>query len=429
MPQKNDNVDRRNFLKTIGTAGFVSALAGVRNVCASGQKKADSCEPNIIDPNASGKSQKTEFPQIPRRKLGKTGIEVSCLALGGGHNFVENQIILKVALERGINYWHTGSDYEGGNSELGIGKFLSRNPQARDKLFLASEPPRTGAVVNVADMENCLQTSLKRMNTTFLDWFGVHALSNPAQFTDELKQWAKGAKQRKLIKSFGFSTHTNMADCLAAAAKLDWIDVIMTSYNFRFMQDPKMQTAIEACHKAGIGLVAMKALGLRIYNLKIETEEDKRLVQNFLQRGFTEAQAKIKVVLQDERISSACIGMYNVALLLENVAAALDKVKLTQSDLDAFKKYAQATRSSYCTGCARICDCALPDMPCIGDVMRCLMYYNSYGRQDMAREVFATIPRSVRGRLLKADCSLAEARCPQRLPICALVAEAVSKLA
>jgi len=429
MPQKNDNVDRRKFLKTIGTVGLTSALAGAGNVFASHQPKADSGEPNTIDPNTTEKSQTTKFEQVPRRKLGKTGIEVSCLSMGGGHNFVENQIVLKVAIERGINYWHTGSDYEGGNSELGIGKFLSKNPQSRDKLFLASEPPRAEFVEKVADMEGYLQTSLKRMNTNFLDWFGVHALSNPAQFTDELKQWAKGAKQRKLIRSFGFSTHTNMAECLAAAAKLDWIDVVMTSYNFRFMQDPKMQAALDVCHKAGIGIVAMKTQGLRIYNLKIETEEDKRLVRRFFERGFTEGQAKIKVVLADERISSACIGMYSVALLLENAAAALDKTKLTQSDLAVFKEYAQATRNSYCAGCAHICDCALPDIPCISDVMRCLMYYNSYGRQDMAREVFAAIPRSVRDRLLTTDYSIAEAHCTQRLPIGALVAEAVGKLA
>ena len=49
-----------------------------------------------------------------------------------------------------------------------------------------------------------------------------------------------------------------MAPCLEAAAKLDWIDVIMTTYNFREMQNPAMQSAIDACYKADIGLVAMK---------------------------------------------------------------------------------------------------------------------------------------------------------------------------
>ncbi|GAH59663.1 unnamed protein product, partial [marine sediment metagenome] len=76
-----------------------------------------------------------------------------------------------------------------------------------------------------------------------------------------------------------------------------------------------------------------------------------------------------------------------------------------------------------------ICDSALPDSPCVSDIMRYLMYYNSYGEQDKAKELFAKIPRKVRNKLLTTDYTLAEARCPQHLPIAKLVAEAVSKLA
>jgi hypothetical protein len=92
-------------------------------------------------------------------------------------------------------------------------------------------------------------------------------------------------------------------------------------------------------------------------------------------------------------------------------------------------KYAHATCSGYCAGCAEICDAALGDMPYVSDIMRYLMYYNSYGEKEMARELFAEIPRAARNRLLSTDYSTAEARCPQRLPIGELVAEAVSKLA
>ncbi|MHC4597208.1 MAG: hypothetical protein ACYS19_19970 [Planctomycetota bacterium] len=51
------------------------------------------------------------------------------------------------------------------------------------------------------------------------------------------------------------------------------------------------------------------------------------------------------------------------------------------------------------------------------------------GERHTARELFAQIPGKVRGKLLNIDYSLAEARCPQHLPIGELVAEAVGKLA
>ncbi|MBA7708462.1 hypothetical protein ES703_117361 [subsurface metagenome] len=89
----------------------------------------------------------------------------------------------------------------------------------------------------------------------------------------------------------------------------------------------------------------------------------------------------------------------------------------------------EATCDGYCAGCANICNSALPDTPYVSDIMRYLMYYNSYGDKERARGLFAQIPGSVRNRLLNTDYSLAEARCPQHLPIAKLVAEAVSKLA
>jgi hypothetical protein len=56
------------------------------------------------------------------------------------------------------------------------------------------------------------------------------------------------------------------------------------------------------------------------------------------------------------------------------------------------------------------------------------MYYNSYGEQAEAKRLFAQIPTGVRNKLLDMDYTLAEARCPQRLPIRELIAEAVSVL-
>jgi len=392
------------------------AAVGLGSVFASDKAKAET--------NVPKKEQKPKFPQVPRRKLGKTGVDVPCMSLGS--NRLDNQIILRNAFQWGVNYWDTANSYMGGNSELNIGKYLSKNPDARKELFIVS---KASGAKSVTDVQDRFQTSLKRMNIKYIDlYYGVHGLSDSVQLTNELRQWVKNAKKQKLIRFFGFSTHKNMAQNLFAAAKLRWIDVIMTSYNFRLMQDEKMQAAVEACHKAGIGLIAMKTLGRRSGH-KVETEEDKKLVSQFLQRGFTEDQAKIKVVLQDKRINSACVGMNNVALLTSNVAAVLDKTTLTQADIEAFKQYARATCSGYCAGCANICDSALPQTPYVSEIMRYLMYYNSYAEKDRARKLFAQIPAQARNKLLSADYDLAEARCPQHLPIAKLMAEAVSKLA
>ena len=424
MKEEKNKIDRRNFLKTVGSAGLGSVFASTGAIAG----------PN--EPNAPSKAQEPEYPQVPKRRLGKltqpgpsgkeVPVEVPCLALGTMFNVADKQIVLRKALEFGVTYWDTANSYSGGNSELGIGKFLSRYPEVRKKLFIVS---KASDARTVSDVERRLQTSLKRMKTDYIDlYYGVHVLSDPAQLTDELRKWAESAKKRKLIRFFGFSTHSNMAQCLAAAAKLDWIDAIIVKYSFREMQNPELQDAIEACYKAGIGLTAMKT----VRGQKIETEEDKKLTEHFLKRGFTAGQAKVKVVMEDKRISSVAVGRGNIRELHLNVAAALDKTELTAEDMKVFKEVAQATCSDYCAGCAYICDSALPDMlrpERISDIMRYLMYHNNYGEKENARELFAKIPVNVRNKLLSTDYSLAEARCPQRMPISKLMAEAVNKLA
>jgi uncharacterized protein len=413
MKEKHDKIDRRNFLKTIGAMGLGSVLA-------SSQLKAD---PN--EPNESQKTQEQKFPELPRRKLGKTGIEIPILSNGLMFDITENQLILRANLQHNVTYWDTAYGYAGGNSETGVGTFLAKNPEVRKKLFIVTKA--SGAYTPEA-VEEHLQSSLKRMNTDYIDlYYGVHGCDNPdSQLTEQLQKWAEDAKKRKLIRFFGFSTHKNMEKCLMAASKLNWIDAIMTTCNVSVMQNPQMQEAIQACNEAGVGLIAMKVL-LGVQKKQAEAED--KIVTHFLDKGYTREQALIKAVLEDKRITAACIRMENVTLLRSNVAAVLDKTSLTQADADTLRKYAAAACSGYCAGCAHICDAALPDAPYTSEIMRYLMYYNSYGEKEEAKKLFAQIPSGVRSKLLSIDYGLAEARCPQHLPIGKLVAEAVSKMA
>ena len=120
--------------------------------------------------------------------------------------------------------------------------------------------------------------------------------------------------------------------------------------------------------------------------------------------------------------------MENTAIIAANAAAALDKVKFSQNDMDVFRSYAFSTCSGYCAGCAEICDAVMPDAPVVSDVMRYLMYYNSYGMEKKARDLFSEIPDTIRKGLLERNYDRVESICPQRLPVGALMKEAVTKL-
>jgi len=409
--------NRRNFLKTIGVAGLGSVLAS--------KAKADSPAPSKVEgnePNAAAGKQQNETPQVPTRKFGKSGPDISALSLGA-IQLVDNQVILTSSLKWGITYWDTAPVYTNGNSEICIGKYFAANPDMRKKIFLAT---KASGAHTATDVEEKLQASMKKMNTDYVDvLYGVHGLNDVSQLTDELKTWAENAKKKGLIKYFGFTTHGNMAKSLFEASKLGWVDAILTTYNFRLTKDPLMQKAIDACHKAGIALTAMKTQK----SVSVQTDEDRKLIEHFSAKGFTEGQAKIKAVMEDERIAAVTVGMNSVAQITENVAAVLDKTKLAQDDKNALAEYASATCSGYCAGCAHICNAAVAGVSNINDVMRSLMYHNSYGDTQLAKQTFAAIPADIRARLLTADYRLAEQRCPQRMPIARLVRQAVEKLA
>ncbi len=399
---------RRDFVKTVGLAGLAVAGAGVPGALAAP-------EPPAAPAQASA---------MPRRKLGKTGADVSILCLGGMFDTINNQLLLKQALKWGVTYWDTAESYGNGLSEEGMGRFFSRNPDARKEVFLVTKLQTKGG-----NLTERLNKALKRLQTDHVDLFFIHSLTDIDEMTPALKQWGAEMKKAGKFKFFGFSTHTNMADCLAGAAKLDWIDAVMMTYNFRVMNDPKMQAAVDACAKAGVGLVAMKTQAGGPGKPKGPGKAKAELVDRFLKRGFTDKQAKLKAVWETPQIASLCSQMPNLTILSSNVAAARDQVKLAGEEFDSLHRYAQETGCDYCAGCGNLCQAALGGAVPVNEVMRSLMYHRYYGEPELARLTFGELPAEVRQRLLEVDFSPAEQACPQGLAIGALMRQAMELLA
>jgi len=406
--KKNSDLTRREFMKTVGLAGLAVAGGGVTGALAAGEQ-----------PGAAVKAA-----TVPKRKLGKTGVDVSILNLGCMIETINNQLLLKQALKWGVTFWDTAEHYGDTLSEEGIGRFFARNPEARKEIFLVTKIQTKGG--NLTErLDKCLQ----RMQTSYLDLFFIPALTGIDEMTPAIKDWAAAMKKAGKIKFLGFSTHTNMEDCLLGAAKLDWIDAVMFTYNFQVMHSPRMQEAVNACAKAGVGLVAMKSQAGRPGTPQIASETKLEMVDRFLKRGFTDKQAKLKVVWENPQIASICSQMPNLTILSANVAAARDLTKLAREDFDSLRRYALETKADYCAGCGSICQAAVGGAVPVNEVMRALMYHRYYGEPELARETFAGLPEAVRQRLAEVDYSRAEASCPRGLAIAQLMRQAAEMLA
>ena len=262
-----------------------------------------------------------------------------------------------------------------------------------------------------------------------MDLFFIHGITGIEELTPAIKAWAAEMKQAGKFKFFGFSSHTNMPDCLLGAAKLGWVDAAMFTYNFQVMHTPKMQEAVDACVKAGVGLVAMKSQAGRVGKHEISGPAKLEVVDRFLKRGFTDKQAKLKVIWENPNIASICSQMPSLTILSANVAAALDQTKLAREEFDSLRRYALETKADYCAGCGKICGEALGGAVPVNEVMRCLMYHRYYGEPELARMTFAGLDEEVKQRLTEVDYSRAEQACPHGLAITELMRQAKEMLA
>jgi aryl-alcohol dehydrogenase-like predicted oxidoreductase len=116
------------------------------------------------------------------RKLGNTQLEVSCICYGtafwGGRTDIEEaRKIFYYCIEQGINFFDTAEVYGSylGQAEEFLGKFLKES-KLRNKLVISSKVHgyRDGRYQSRKEILECINASLKRLNTDYLDIYFLH---------------------------------------------------------------------------------------------------------------------------------------------------------------------------------------------------------------------------------------------------------------
>ena len=113
--------------------------------------------------------------EMPYRTLGSTGEKVSAIGLGGYHIGLQSDedesiSLIRTAVDRGINFMDNCWDYNGGESEIRMGKALRDG--YRDKVFLMSKID--GRTKEAAAKQ--IDESLKRLQTDRVDLMQFHEI-------------------------------------------------------------------------------------------------------------------------------------------------------------------------------------------------------------------------------------------------------------
>lgn len=345
-------------------------------------------------------------PQVPRRILGKTKQRIPILLFGG--SIPLNPVFdpkLAEALRYGVNYFDAADCYGGGQCEPAIASF-HRRIKARKKLWITSKSD----VHEPDGFVTRFERSLTTLQTSYIDMYFLHKLDDKSYLSAALAKRVEQLKKQGKMRFFGFSCHShNVVELLNVAAGLPWIDAIMFRYNFRQYGNAALNKAIDACHKANIGLIAMKTQG--------SASSFEAKWKQFRQKGkWNKHQAVLKAVWADKRIAAAVSRMDTFQKLRENIAAAIDPKKLTQAEEQELQRYAALTRSIACDGCEHICNPTINAPVQIGTTMRYLMYHDAYGQQDEAKQLFAALPAEARN-LAAIDFSAASAACPHKIDL------------
>ena len=205
--------------------------------------------------------------QVPHRPLGKTGVQVSALGVGGYHlgsikeQDESNELVAR-ALDAGINFFDNCWEYHDGLSEERLGAALKSK---RDQAFVMTKVCTHGRTKEVAMQQ--LEESLRRLQTDHIDLWQIHEV---VYYNDPDLIFAPNgaaeallvAKQQGKVRFIGFTGHKNPAIHLKMLQHDFPFDTVQMPLNamdatFRSFE----QQVLPEANKRGLGVLGMKSLG------------------------------------------------------------------------------------------------------------------------------------------------------------------------
>jgi aryl-alcohol dehydrogenase-like predicted oxidoreductase len=196
-----DGLKRRDFLGGMAALSIVSARGGKKTNLMTGKRRG-----------LGEGGDMSQTSEMTYRTLGKTGVKVSCIGLGGfhlGQSRLEEADMVKLfhaAIDRGINFSDNSWDYNQGESERRVGKALKGG--YREKVFVMTK--FDGRTKGSALQQ--LNESLQRLELDHVDLWQFHEnirLEDPDRFFADggAAEAMLEAKKTGKIKYTGFTGH------------------------------------------------------------------------------------------------------------------------------------------------------------------------------------------------------------------------------
>ncbi len=242
---------RREFL---GAAATGSAALGLGSLAEAGDNQTE---------NNQGNNQNNRG--LPTRPLGRTGVNVSILCLGGWHiGSVENDNeairIMHTAIDEGLTFFDNAWDYHDGRSEELMGRALAMGNR-RQRVFLMTK----NCARDARGTRQHLNDSLRRLQTDVIDLWQFHEINydNDPDWIVERGALAEAlrAQREGKIRFIGFTGHKDPRIHLDMLTRHSWDTVQMPVNVCDYYYRSFIRQVIPEARRRNIAVIGMKSLG------------------------------------------------------------------------------------------------------------------------------------------------------------------------
>jgi len=265
---------------------------------------------------------------IPRRPLGRTGVEVTALGLGGYHlgsigaGLAER--IVQKAVDEGITFLDNAWEYHDGRSEVIMGRALLGG--RRSRVFLMSKLCTHGR--DRATAMRQLEQSLRRLRTDHLDLWQIHEV---VYENDPERHFATGgavealaeAKRQGKVRFVGFTGHKDPSLHLKMLAygfpfdtcqlPLNCFDATFRSFETRVLPELARQGI------AALGMKTMGGEGIPVARRAVRAVDALRYAMSL-------------------PVAVTIAGIDSLAVLRQDLKIARSFVPMTPAEMEALRK-------------------------------------------------------------------------------------------
>ena len=268
---------------------------------------------------------------VPKRELGKTGMQVSALGVGGYHlgstrDQKEATELVARALDAGINFFDNAWEYHKGESELRLGAALKGK---RDQAIVMSKACTHGRDKAVG--MRMLEESLRRLQTDHLDVWQIHEviyeddpelIFRPNGVAEALVE----AKKQGKVRAIGFTGHKDPSIHLRMLEHdfpFDTVQMPLNCFDATFRSFE--QNVLPVATRRGIAVLGMKSLGGSGEMIKkggVTPEEGLRYAMSL-------------------PVATTISGMDSIDVLEQNLKIVAGFQPYTAEEMDALRKRSQ----------------------------------------------------------------------------------------